>query len=123
MYPRDQYWFQSCSTSSLTIYLDDGAECSKLAGDTKLGGVSDTLEGCAAIQKDLNSPEKWADRSLMKFNKGKCKVPLAPSATTRHQYMLMGRLAGKQVCRKGPGGPGGHQDEHEPEMCPCVKKG
>ncbi|KAK4825164.1 hypothetical protein QYF61_024553 [Mycteria americana] len=67
-------------------YLDDGAECSKFAGNTKLGGVSDTLEGCTAIQKDLNSLEKWADRNLMKFNKGKCKVPLAPTATPRHHF-------------------------------------
>ncbi|KAK4810449.1 hypothetical protein QYF61_004229 [Mycteria americana] len=47
--------------------LDDGAECtiSKFADDTKLGGV-------AAIQRDLDRLEKWADRNLKKFNK-KCQ--------------------------------------------------
>lgn len=30
--------------------------------------------GCAADQRDLNRREKWANRSLMKFNKGKCQA-------------------------------------------------
>ena len=40
--------------------LDDGAEC-KAADDTKLGGVADTPESCAAIQRDLDRLGKWAD--------------------------------------------------------------
>ncbi|KAK4829729.1 hypothetical protein QYF61_006190 [Mycteria americana] len=44
--------------------LDDGAECTLImyTDDPKLGGVADTAEGCAAIQRDLSSLEKWADR-------------------------------------------------------------
>ncbi|GAB0209608.1 mitochondrial enolase superfamily member 1 [Grus japonensis] len=70
--------------------LDDGAECtlSKFADDTKLGGVADRPEGHAAIQRDLNRLEKWADRNLMKFNRGKCQVLPLRRNDPRHQYIL-----------------------------------
>ena len=50
-------------------YLDEGIECSFItfADNTKLRGVADTPEGCAAIQQDLNrlgelggeEPNEW----------------------------------------------------------------
>ncbi|KAK4829317.1 hypothetical protein QYF61_003193, partial [Mycteria americana] len=43
---------------------------SKFEDDTKLGGVADTPEG----QGPRLAGEKWADRNLKKFNKGKCKL-------------------------------------------------
>ncbi|KAK4829110.1 hypothetical protein QYF61_002148 [Mycteria americana] len=55
--------------------LDDGADfsLSKFVDATKLGGMADMPVGCAAIQRDFNRLEKWADKNLLKFNK-KCKV-------------------------------------------------
>lgn len=46
---------------------------SKVTDETKLGGVADAPDGCATIQRDLDCLEKWVNRNLMNFNKGKCK--------------------------------------------------
>lgn len=72
----------------LNIFIngfDDRVESilTKFADGTKLRGVADTQEGCAAIQGDLNRQEKWAEQNLMQLNKEQCR--LLPSASGEKQ--------------------------------------
>ncbi|GAB0180296.1 mitochondrial enolase superfamily member 1 [Grus japonensis] len=69
--------------------LDDGAECilSKFAHDVKLGGVADIPEDGAAIQRDIDTLEIWADRNLMKCHKEQFEVLHLGRNNPRHQYM------------------------------------
>ncbi|PKU45715.1 hypothetical protein llap_3979 [Limosa lapponica baueri] len=67
---------------------DSGIECtlSKFAGDTKLCGAVNTLEGRNAIQMDLDRLERWICENLMKFNKTKCKVLHMGHGNPGHKY-------------------------------------
>ncbi|GAB0193764.1 mitochondrial enolase superfamily member 1 [Grus japonensis] len=67
-----------------------GPECtlSNFPDDTKLAGALDILDGCAATLRDLDMLEKWANRNLIKFNKGNCKVLPLGRNNPMHQYTL-----------------------------------
>lgn len=101
--------------------LDGEAECTlrTLADDTRLEGTTDTPERCAAIQRDLEGLESWADRNCAKFNKG--KVPqLGRDSLWKNVLGTPSRRAARQ---EGPKAPGGHRLEDETAMCPRREEG
>jgi len=62
----------------------------QVCDDTKLCGVTDTLEERDAIQRDLDRLERWACMNSIKFNKAKCKVLRVDRDNPKHKYMLGG---------------------------------
>ncbi|PKU36186.1 reverse hypothetical protein [Limosa lapponica baueri] len=70
--------------------LDEETACtlSKFADDTKLGGVADTSEGCAATQRDLDSLESCVVRNLMKLYKSKHSAVHQGRNNLKHWYRL-----------------------------------
>ena len=78
---------------------------SRYADYTKLGGVADTPEGCAAIQQDLDRVESWAGRHQRRFNKSKCRVLHLGRKKCTYQYRLGNDLLERSSEEKDMGGP------------------
>jgi len=88
-----------------SLFINDLDE--EFADDTELGGVVDTPAGCTAIQRDLDRLESWAERNLMKFNKGMCRVLHLGKNNPMHQYGLGVDLLESSSAERGPGSTGG----------------
>lgn len=87
VYPKDSP--RSCLTSSLRIWMILRSVLSKFAIDTKLERVDESPKGHVVFQMYLNRLEKWEDRSIIEFNKGKCNVLHLGRKNCRDQYMLV----------------------------------
>lgn len=61
---------------------------SKSPGDTKIGGVANTPEGCVALQRELERLRRWAEKKHLKVNKDKCRVLHLENINPRHQDRL-----------------------------------
>lgn len=82
------------------------------ADNTKLGGVADTPEGRAAIQRDLDRLEKWTDVSFMNYSKD--KVLNLGRINPLHQHMLGATRLESSLTENGV--PGGHKLKKQPTL-------
>ena len=85
--------------------------------------MPDTPEGCAAIQRDLDRLESWAERNMMSFNERKCRVLYLERNNCMHQYTLGDDLLERSSAEKDLWYPGGQQVGHEPAVRPCGQEG
>lgn len=83
------------------------------ANGTIPGGVTDTSEGCAAMQRVSDRLEKWPGRNLMKFYKVKCKVLHLGRNNPRHQHTPGASQLESSLTEKDLGCSGGHQVDLE----------
>lgn len=85
--------------------LEDGAThtLGRFADGMKLDRVADALEGPAAIQRGLDRLKEH--RAVQP---GEVQSPAPGKEQPQASGRAGGCLAGKQLCRKGLKGPGGH---------------
>jgi len=55
---------------------DNGTHCISGSLQTKLGCLADRPDGCAAIQRNLNTLDNWINRNLTKFEKREILSPV-----------------------------------------------
>lgn len=68
-----------------------------------MSGLTNTPEGHAAIQRDLDLLEKWTEKNLMKVNRGYCKVLNLGRKTLGCQCMMGASHLGRNSAKKTSG--------------------
>ena len=53
------------------------------------------------VQKNLNRLERWAERNLLKFHKGNCRILHLGRNNLRYQYGLQAQLLESSSAKKG----------------------
>lgn len=88
-------WESILCSVLFNISINDGAVYQQqFCYDSKLGGVTETPKGHAAIQRDLGKLEEWANRNVMKLSKEKYEVLLLERSNPVHQC-VMGAIVSK----------------------------
>jgi len=65
--------------------------------------VAETPEDCVVIQQGLDRLESWAERKLMRFDQGKCRVQHPESSNCHCQYRLGADLLERRSAKKDLG--------------------
>ena len=76
------------------------------ADDTKLGGLADTMEGYTAIQQDLDRLEMGGEEPD-EVQHSQVQSPAPTEEKLHASVQVRDWPAGKELCKEGPGGPGG----------------
>ncbi|GAB0204719.1 mitochondrial enolase superfamily member 1 [Grus japonensis] len=71
-----------------------------IAGDTKVNGIVDMLEGRDAIPEDLDRLEEWVHVNLMKVNRAKCKILHLSWGNFQYKYRLVDEWIESKPTRK-----------------------
>jgi len=78
-----------------TIFIEDMGvniinRILKFADDTKTFGVSNSVQNCISLQRDLDSLVEWSENWGMTFNAQKCKVMHFGSNNLEYDYNIKG---------------------------------
>lgn len=89
--------------------LDGGAVCPQQAyRQNRIGGSGGYTRMCCHPE---GPQQAGSVRASCRSARGRAKS-CTWAGTAPGTWTCWGHPDGKQLCRKGPGGPGGHQDEH-----------